>query len=96
MAWIKTIPYDQSTGKLRMLYDRVKHLGDNADNAMMAHSLRPQELKGQMAIYKYVYPIRGGQCQSGFLTHWAFGSLRSMNALLRRSPLCGDEAGAGR
>lgn len=24
MAWIKTIPYVQSTGKLRMLYDRVK------------------------------------------------------------------------
>ncbi|MBT5295774.1 MAG: alkylhydroperoxidase, partial [Octadecabacter sp.] len=24
MPWIETVPYDDATGKLKMLYDRVK------------------------------------------------------------------------
>lgn len=52
MPWIATIPYDQSTGKLRQLYDRVKGPGDNVDNIMMMHSLRPHTMEGHMAIYK--------------------------------------------
>ncbi len=54
MPWIDTVPYDQSTGKLRQLYDRVKGPGDNVDNIMMMHSLRPHTMEGHMAIYKYV------------------------------------------
>ena len=53
MPWIATIPYDQSTGKLRQLYDRVKGPGDNVDNIMMMHSLRPHTMEAHMAIYKY-------------------------------------------
>jgi uncharacterized peroxidase-related enzyme len=53
MPWIATVPYDQSTGKLRQLYDRVKGPGDNVDNIMMMHSLRPHTMEGHMAIYKY-------------------------------------------
>ena len=52
MPWIATIPYDQATGKLRQLYDRVKGPGDNVDNIMMMHSLRPHTMEGHMAIYK--------------------------------------------
>ncbi|NQV98595.1 MAG: peroxidase-related enzyme [Rhodospirillales bacterium] len=54
MAWIETVPYEKSSGKLRKLYDRVKGPGDNVDNIMMAHSLRPHSMEGHMAIYKYV------------------------------------------
>ena len=54
MAWIKTVPYEESTGKLRKLYDRVKGPDNNVDNIMMAHSLRPHSMEGHMAIYKYV------------------------------------------
>lgn len=54
MAWIKTVPYDESTGKLRKLYDRVKGPDNNVDNIMMSHSLRPHTMEGHMAIYKYV------------------------------------------
>ena len=54
MAWIETIPYGESQGRLRRLYDRVKGPGDNVDNIMMAHSLRPHSMEGHMAIYKYV------------------------------------------
>ena len=54
MPWIETIPYKDATGKLKMLYDRVKGPDDNVDNIMMMHSLRPHSMEGHMAIYKYV------------------------------------------
>jgi uncharacterized peroxidase-related enzyme len=54
MPWIDTVPYDQSSGRLRQLYDRVKGPDDNVDNIMMMHSLRPHTMEGHMAIYKYV------------------------------------------
>ncbi len=54
MAWIKTVAYEDSTGRLRQLYDRVKGPDDNVDNIMMSHSLRPHSMEGHMAIYKYV------------------------------------------
>ena len=44
MPWIATVPYDAATGKLRTLYDRVKGPGDNVDNIMMMHSLRPHTI----------------------------------------------------
>jgi uncharacterized peroxidase-related enzyme len=52
--WIKTISYSDSEGRLRQLYDRVKGPGDNVDNIMMAHSLRPHSMDGHMALYKNV------------------------------------------
>lgn len=53
MTWIKTIAYEDATGRLKQLYDRVKGPGNNVDNIMMAHSLRPHTMDGHMAIYKY-------------------------------------------
>ena len=54
MSWIKTVSYEDSHGRLRSLYDRVKGPNDNVDNIMMLHSLRPHTMEGHMAIYKYV------------------------------------------
>ena len=54
MSWIKTIPFDAATGKLRKLYERVTGPDNNVDNIMMAHSLRPHSMEGHMAIYKNV------------------------------------------
>ena len=54
MSWIKTIPFDAATGKLRRLYERVTGPDNNVDNIMMAHSLRPHSMEGHMAIYKNV------------------------------------------
>ncbi|WP_027834472.1 carboxymuconolactone decarboxylase family protein [Maritalea myrionectae] len=54
MAWIKTIPFDQATGRLKQLYQRVTGPDNNVDNIMMMHSLRPHSMEGHMAIYKYV------------------------------------------
>ena len=52
--WITHVPYAQSSGRLRQLYDRVKGPDDNVDNIMLAHSLRPHSMEGHMALYKYV------------------------------------------
>lgn len=54
MSWIRTVPYAEATGRLKLLYDRIKGPGDNVDNIMMAHSLRPHTMEGHMHIYKYV------------------------------------------
>ena len=54
MTWIGTISYDESEGELRKLYDRIKGPGNNVDNIMLAHSLRPHTMQGHMTLYKYV------------------------------------------
>ena len=54
MTWINTVPYEESDGELRKLYDRIKGPEDNVDNIMLAHSLRPHSMQGHMTLYKYV------------------------------------------
>lgn len=52
--WIQHVPYEDASGRLKLLYDRVKGPGDNVDNIMLAHSLRPHGMEGHMALYKNV------------------------------------------
>ena len=54
MSWITTIAYDEASGKLKKLYDRIKGPDENIDNIMLAHSLRPHTMEGHMALYKHV------------------------------------------
>jgi uncharacterized peroxidase-related enzyme len=67
MAWIETVPYDAATGKLKMLYERVKGPDNNVDNIMMMHSLRPHSMEAHMAIYKYVLHHSGNTLPKWFL-----------------------------
>ena len=67
MTWIKTIPYEETTGRLRKLYDRVKGPDNNVDNIMMSHSLRPHTMEGHMAIYKYVLHHKNNTIPKWFL-----------------------------
>ena len=52
--WIKFIPYEKSTGRLKSIFDRVAGRGGTVDNILQAHSLRPHTLTGHMALYKSV------------------------------------------
>lgn len=61
MTWIATVPYEEATGRLKTLYDRVKGPDDNVDNIMMAHSLRPHSMEGHMHLYKYVLHHTGNK-----------------------------------
>mgnify|MGYP005999272565 CR=1 FL=1 len=67
MAWIKTVPFEDATGKLRKLYDRVTGPNGNVDNIMMIHSLRPHSMEGHMAIYKNVLHHTGNKVPKWFL-----------------------------
>jgi len=67
MSWIKTVPYNDATGKLKKLYNRVKGPDDNVDNIMMSHSLRPHTMEGHMAIYKNVLHHTGNTLPKWFL-----------------------------
>jgi uncharacterized peroxidase-related enzyme len=53
-AWIRLIPYEESEGALRVLYDRVKGPDGRIDNVMKAHGLRPHTMEGHSALYKSV------------------------------------------
>jgi uncharacterized peroxidase-related enzyme len=67
MPWIDSVPYEQSTGRLRQLYDRLKGPGDNVDNIMMVHSLRPHSMEGHMTLYKNVLHHTGNTVPQAFL-----------------------------
>ena len=54
MTWIQTVAYEEASGDLLKLYDRVKGPNNNIDNIMLAHSLRPHSMTGHMTLYKNV------------------------------------------
>jgi uncharacterized peroxidase-related enzyme len=66
-AWIDMIPYEEATGYLRSLYDRVKGPNDQVDNVMKAHSLRPHTMEGHSALYKAVLHHSGNTLPLWFL-----------------------------
>ena len=93
MPWIDTVPYEQSTGRLRQLYDRVKGPGDNVDNIMMMHSLRPHSMEGHMALYKQVLHHGANTVPKAFLE-----TIGVWVSLLNRCAYCVEHhcAGLGR
>lgn len=67
MTWIRTISYEEATGKIKTLYDRVKGRDDNVDNIMLAHGLRPHTMEGHMGLYKAVLHHPGNTIDKWFL-----------------------------
>ena len=52
MSRIKVIPFEEATGKLKTIYNRIKGPNNQIDNVLSIHSLRPHTLTGHMSIYK--------------------------------------------
>ena len=52
MSWIKVIPLEEATGKLKAIYSKVKGPNNQIDNVLSIHSLRPHTLVGHMSLYK--------------------------------------------
>ena len=52
MSWIKVIPFEEATGKLLSLYNKIKGPNGQIDNVLSIHSLRPHTLVGHMSLYK--------------------------------------------
>lgn len=83
MAWIKTISYEESKGKLRSLYDRIKGPGGHLDAIMKVHSLRPHTLEGHMALYKSVLHHAGNR-----LPRWLLEAVGLYVSLLNECAYC--------
>lgn len=83
MAWIKTIGFDEATGRLRDLYDGIGGKRRRIDNILAVHSLRPHTLVGHLSLYKSVLHHTGNQVEPWFLE--AVGILVST---LNRCPYC--------
>lgn len=90
MTWINTVPYQQSEGRLRQLYDRVKGPDNNVDNIMLAHSLRPHTMEGHMALYKQVLHHTANKVPKDFLE-----MLGVYTSALNRCLYCVDHHAAG-
>jgi uncharacterized peroxidase-related enzyme len=54
VAWIRVVPYEESEGELRRIYDGVKGASGHLDNVVKVHSLRPHTLEGHYALYRSV------------------------------------------
>ena len=52
MSWIKVIPFEKATGKLKTIYSKIKGPNNQVDNVLSIHSLRPHTLVGHMSLYK--------------------------------------------
>lgn len=52
MSWIKIIGFDEATGKLKQIYNKIKGPNNQIDNVLSIHSLRPHTLVGHMSLYK--------------------------------------------
>ncbi|MDY8138230.1 peroxidase-related enzyme [Aquimarina sp. 2201CG5-10] len=90
MSWIKEIPYDEATGKLKSIYDRVKGPNNNIDNVLSIHSLRPHTLTGHMGLYKNVL-----HNSNNTLPKWYLETLGVYVSHLNQCSYCVDHHSAG-
>jgi uncharacterized peroxidase-related enzyme len=90
MTWISTISYDDASGALRKLYERIKGPGNNVDNIMLAHSLRPHTMEGHMTLYKYVLHHPRNTLPKSYLE-----TVGVYVSLLNRCAYCADHHFAG-
>ena len=88
--WITHVPYDVADGRLKQLYDRVKGPGNNVDNIMLAHSLRPHSMEGHMTLYKNVLHHAANQ-----LPKWFLEALGIYTSRLNGCAYCVDHHTAG-
>ncbi|MEO7724598.1 MAG: peroxidase-related enzyme [Chthoniobacterales bacterium] len=90
MSWIETISYQESSGRLRALYDRLKAPNVPVDQILQAHSLRPHTLEGHMGLYKNVLHHSGNR-----LPKWILETIGVYVSLLNGCGYCVEHHFAG-
>jgi uncharacterized peroxidase-related enzyme len=90
MTWITRIGYEESSGRLRQSYDRIRGPHGEIDNIMAVHSLRPHTLDGHMALYKNVL-----HHTSNRLPTWLLELVGVHVSLLNRCDYCSEHHFAG-
>jgi uncharacterized peroxidase-related enzyme len=90
MAWIKTISFEDASGILKNLYNRVKGPNNNVDNVLKVHSLRPHTLNGHMVLYKSVL-----HNSNNLLPKWYLELLGTYVSKLNKCQYCFDHHAEG-
>ncbi len=83
MSWIKTIPFEEATGKLKSIYQKIKGPNNYLDNILTVHSLRPHTLTGHMSLYKNVL-----HHSANTFDNWFLELLGSYVSYLNRCDYC--------
>jgi len=83
MSWIKTISFENATGRLKKIYEKVTGPDKNVDNVLKIHSLRPHTLVGHMSLYKNVL-----HNSSNTLPKWYLESLGTYVSHLNECEYC--------
>ena len=90
MTWIHAVLYEESTGRLRTLYDSIKDPHDSIDNIMKAHSLRPHSMVGHLSLYKNVL-----HHSANTLPQWLLECLGLYVSLMNSCEYCVDHHSEG-
>lgn len=90
MTWIKTVPDEAASGRLKILYDRIRSPDGQIDNIMQAHSLRPHTMDGHMALYKQVL-----HHASNSLPKWFLEAVGFYVSVLNSCAYCAEHHFAG-
>jgi uncharacterized peroxidase-related enzyme len=83
MSWIDTIRYEDSEGRLRKIYDRVRGRDGQIDNILRLHSLRPHTLESHLALYKSALHHTGNR-----LPIWLLEAIGTYVSLLNGCDYC--------
>ncbi|MEP6685362.1 MAG: peroxidase-related enzyme [Verrucomicrobiota bacterium] len=83
MSWISIVTKQESTGRLRELYERVAGSDGTVDNVLQIHSLRPHTLEAHMALYKNVLHHTGNK-----LPKWLLETVGVYVSLLNGCTYC--------
>lgn len=90
MSWIKVIPFEEATGKLKTIYNRIKGPNNQIDNVLSIHSLRPHTLTGHMSLYKNVL-----HHSDNTFDNWFLELLGTYTSYLNRCDYCFEHHFAG-
>jgi uncharacterized peroxidase-related enzyme len=66
-AWIKMVPDDQATGRLKELLDKSRTPHGTVDTVMRVHSLRPETMDGHVTLYRAVLHAKDNALPFWFL-----------------------------
>lgn len=90
MSWIKIIPFNEATGKLKSLYSKIKGPNNQIDNVLGIHSLRPHTLVGHMSLYKNTL-----HHSNNTFPNWLLELLGTYTSYINRCDYCYDHHFAG-
>jgi len=54
MAWIKVVPEEEATGRLKELYAKYANSDGSIDNILKIHSLNVRSLEGHFGLYAHL------------------------------------------